>query len=188
MKVKGYLIRLSSTLCHLNKLNLITKLNYISAFLSGWIMLGLIFYNNYATGARYLFNAPPRGSTEISTYLIPVTVFLALAHTLEMKKHIFIELFITRLKIRSQIVLNLMTTIFISIFAAILVWKGTELSIDKFHEYSSTDIILPLFPFYIFVPIGGLLLLLQSIRDIKTYLISLIKRNSPNTTNKDSLS
>ena len=174
--LKGWLRRMGSILDSLTKLNMLTKINYGAAFLSAIIVFGLMIYNTYATGARYLFNAPPPGSTEISTFLIPVFVFLALAYTLEQERHVIVDMVISRLGIRKQLVLSVIATIFIAIFGAILVWKGTELSLGKISERSSTDLLLPLFPFYVFVPIGGLLLLLQSIRNIRTYVLSLTRR------------
>ncbi len=155
----------------------LTKINYLAAFLSGWIILGSVFYTSIATVARYLFNAPIPGSTEISTYLIPVIAFLAIAYTLDVGKHIIIDNLISRLKVRNQLVLNIITTIFIAICGAVLVWKGTELSLEKLEERSGSELMLPLFPFYIFVPIGGLLLFLQSIKNIRKYVLSLKKRN-----------
>jgi len=156
---------------------MLTKINYGAAFLSALMVFGLMVYNTYATGARYIFNAPPPGSTEISTFLIPVFVFLALAYTLEQERHVIVDFVISRLGIRKQLVLSVIASIFIAIFSVILVWKGTELGLGKISERSSSDLLLPLFPFYIFVPIGGLLLLLQSIRNIRTYVLSLTKRN-----------
>lgn len=156
---------------------MLTKINYLAAFLSGWIIFCLIFYNVYATIARYIFNAPPQGTTEISTYLIPVIAFLGLAYTLEVGKHIIVDPFISRLKMRTQLILNVITTFFIAIIGAIFVWKGIELNFEKFYEYSSSDLMIPLFIFYIFVPIGGLLLFLQSVRNIRNYIISLKRKN-----------
>jgi len=167
----------NSILSRLKKLNAFTKINYSAAFLSGWIILGLIFYNVYATVARYVFNAPPPGSTEISTYLIPVLAFLGLAYTLEVGRHIIVDPFINLLKMRTRLILNVITTIFILIFGAILIWKGIELNLEKFYERSSSELMLPLFIFYIFVPIGGLLLFLQSVRNIRNYMISLKRKN-----------
>ena len=163
---------------------MLTKINYLAAFLAGWIIFGLIFYNVYATIARYIFNAPPPGSTEISTYLIPVLAFLGLAYTLEVGRHIIVDPFINRLKVRTQLILNAITTIFIAIFGAILVWKGIELNLEKFYERSSSELMIPLFIFYIFVPIGGLLLFLQSIRNIRNYVISLKRKSFGSENNK----
>jgi len=163
----------------------LSKINYLAAFLSGWIIFGLIFYNVYATVARYVFNAPPPGSTEISTYLIPVLAFLGLAYALEVGKHIIVDPFINLLKKRTQLILNSITTIFIAIFGATLVWKGIELNLEKFYERSSSELMIPLFIFYIFVPVGGLLLFLQSIRNIRNYVTSLKRKDFGSESNNE---
>ena len=170
--------KIGSILNWLSKMEMLTKINYLAALVSAGIIFVLMVYNSYATCARYFFNAPPPGSTEISTYLIPVLVFLALAYNLETGHHVVVDVVIDRLKMRSQLRIKALTTVLIAFFGAILAWKGTELSLDKLHEVSSSEIELPLFPFYIFIPIGGLLLLLQSIRNIRTYILSMTKDNA----------
>jgi len=177
-KNKSYLRKIGSILNRLSEMKILTTINYFAALVSAGMIFGLMAYNAYATCARYFFNAPPRGSTEISTYLIPVLVFLALAYNLEVDRHVVVDMVIGRLRMRSQLILKGLTTILIAIFGAALTWKGVELSLDKLHEVSSSDLEFPLFPFYIFVPIGGLLLLLQSIRNIRIYVLSLTKMNS----------
>lgn len=152
---------------------MLTILNYYAAFMGAWIIFGLILFNVYAVVARYFFNAPVPGSTEISTYLIPVIAFLGLAYGLEVGSHIVVDIFVERLKKRTQLILNIIMTIFIIILGAILSWKGMEVSIEKFHERSSSELMLPLFIFYIWVPVGSLLLFLQAIRNIKGYVLSL---------------
>ena len=178
MTIGRRLRKISSIVHWLSELKALTKINYFAAGLSAAIIFGLMVYNTYATCARYFFNAPPPGSTELSTFLIPVTVFLALAYNLEAGKHIVVDVVVSRLRMRNQLILNVITTILIALFGAILVWKGTQLCFGKFYEVSNTEVRLPLFPFYIFVPIGGLLLLLQSIRNIRTYVLSLTKRDA----------
>jgi len=156
---------------------MLSKINKSAAFLSGIIIFGLMFYNVYATCARYFFNAPPKGALEISTYLIPVLVFIALAFTLEQGKHIMVDVLFSRLDKRKQLFLSILASILIALFSAILIWKGGKLSISKINEVSGSDLLLPLFPFYICLPIGGLLLLLQSIRDIKLSVLSLARKS-----------
>lgn len=154
---------------------MLSRMNYYSAFLGAWIIFGLILFNTYAVVARYFFNAPVPGSTEISTYLIPVIAFLGLAYALEEGSHIVVDIFVERLEKRTQLILNIIMTIFIIILGAMLTWKGMEVSIEKFHERSSSELMLPLFIFYIWVPVGSLLLFLQAMRNIKRYLVSLKK-------------
>jgi len=169
----GCLRRIGYILDNVTKLNMLTKINYVTAILGGILIIGLMFYNAYATCARYIFNAPPQGSTEISTLVIPVLTFLALAYTLEQERHIVVDVVINHLSIRNRLRLGIIANILIAIFGAILFWKGGELSLGKFHEVSSSDVMIPLFPFYIFMPIGGLLLFLQSIKNIRNHVLSL---------------
>ena len=155
----------------------LTTINRLAIALSGIIIFGLLIYNAYATCARYLFNAPPPGSTEISTFLIPVIVFLGLAHNLETDKHICVDVLLSRMSARKQAFLVILTTAFIAIIAAVLVWKGAALTLDKLDEVSDSDLRLPLFPFYIFVPIGALLLLLQAVKKMSIYFFESKRAN-----------
>lgn len=155
------------------RMSFLTTMNRIGVAASGVTILVLLIYNSYATCARYLFNAPPPGSTEISTFMLPVIVFLGLAHNLETDKHICVDVFVSRLTERRQTILAILTTILIAITAAVLVWKGTALCLDKIDEVSDSDLRLPLLPFYVSIPFGALLLLLESIRKLCLYTCTL---------------
>jgi TRAP-type C4-dicarboxylate transport system permease small subunit len=157
------------------RMPVLTAINRICIAASGIIILILLVYNSYATCARYLFNAPPPGSTEISTFMLPVIVFLGLAYNLETDKHICVDVFVYRMTAWKQTILMILTTALIALAAVILLWKGTILFLSKIGEVSDSELRLPLFPFYFFVPLGGLLLLLESIRKICFHFYTLIR-------------
>jgi TRAP-type C4-dicarboxylate transport system permease small subunit len=153
-----------------------TKANRIAAYISAFLILFLVLINSYNVVIRYIFNKPLPGVLDLSSTILPVVVFLGLGYVLGERKHIRMEIIHERLgATRTRAIVDIITTSFIAIFAAVFIWKGTELLIAKIHDYSSGDLHFPLFPFYIFVPIGSLLLLVQSLIHIKTYLSSLGK-------------
>ena len=103
-----------------------------------WFMLGSAFaicammlVTSFDVIMRYVFNRPTTWAMEISTYLIVVSVFLALAYVLRQEGHIRVELVLQRLKPRVQTVLLLITSFLSLIVFLTIAWYGTELFITS---------------------------------------------------------
>lgn len=156
---------------------LLTRLNVIAGLAGAFIIFGLMIYNSYATISRRFFHAAVPGVTEISSTLLPVMAFLAMAWDLEIGRHINIDLIVKRFSTQTQLVIRFVTALFILAFSVVAVWKGTQLAFDKLHDLlEAPGMQIPIFPFYAMVPIGGLLLLLQTIRNMRAYYLSVMGR------------
>lgn len=174
--LRSFLRRIESIMRSFSNLTFLSKINYCAAYLSGIIIFGLVLYNSYATCSRYFFNSPPAGSMEISTFMLPVLVFLGLSFVHERRRHIAVDVLVSHLTDRQRAFFSIFANVIVVLCVAVLVWKGTELAFEKLHESSSSEIMLPLFPFYIFLPLGSLLLFLQTIRNLSDDVFSLKKR------------
>ncbi|MBI4286716.1 MAG: TRAP transporter small permease [Chloroflexi bacterium] len=156
---------------------ILTRLNSAAGYLAAFIIFGLMLYNSYATVSRRFFHAPVPGVTEISSTLLPVMAFLAMAWDLEVGRHINIDLLVKRFGTQAQRIIRFVTSLFVLAFSVVAVWKGTELSIDKLHDLlEAPGVRIPIFPFYVIVPIGGLLLLLQTVKNMRSYYLSMMRR------------
>jgi TRAP-type C4-dicarboxylate transport system permease small subunit len=89
------------------------------------------------------------------------------AYILHLEGHVRVDLVVNRIpeKIRSG--LYLVTTLLVLVFCFMLAWKTWALAWDNLDTRSDSVVRLPLFPGYIIVFYGSLLLLLQSV--IKLY-------------------
>ncbi|MBI4284953.1 MAG: TRAP transporter small permease [Chloroflexi bacterium] len=142
---------------------MLSRLNIVTAGISAALIFGLGIYTFLSVFARYLFHKPFPDTVEWSGYVLVPIVFLGLAYTLEQRRHITIQFLTTRLGKRVRLALYIISIIFITIVALVFLWKGIELAGAKLHVRSMEGSIR-LFPFYVGVPVGGLLLLIQCLR------------------------
>ena len=144
-------------------IRIVQKTSDWAAFLSGFIIVFLIFANVYGVIMRYIFNAPVVWPLEISEFCMVFAVMLGTAHTLQKNAHVNINIFVERLSYKKQLVIACIMYALIAIFSTVLTVTSWELAWQKLYECTWSILRLPLFPGYIIVPIGGFLLLLQAI-------------------------
>lgn len=171
--------------------NKITKTGVIIKFyekLEYWCMLGAAFaivammlVTSYDVFMRYVFNSPTTWAMEISTYLITVSVFLALAYVLRQEGHIRVEIVFQRVKPRVQTMLLLITSFLSLIVFLTMAWYGTELVIKSIMEWELSNnaiVEIPLFPVRLFIPVGTLLLIVRLLLKIFDYMAQIRGHNS----------
>jgi TRAP-type C4-dicarboxylate transport system permease small subunit len=112
---------------------------------------------------RYVFANPLDWPLDVSEFLLVGAVFLGGAYTLQVDGHVNISIFFMRLSSSKQLALKCLHYVIILIFSFILIWKGWELAWDNLHARTSSISLLPLFPSYMIVPIGGFFLFLQAV-------------------------
>jgi TRAP-type C4-dicarboxylate transport system permease small subunit len=144
----------------------IDKICHLMGLVAGMIVVALCFFNAYAVIMRYVFNRPPHWALDVSEFLLVGTVLLGGAYALQVGAHANIPLFLDRCSPRSQLVLRCIGHGLAAIFGCLLIWKGWELAFDNLHAQTSSFSRLPLFPSYIIIPFGGMLLLLQAVSKI----------------------
>lgn len=141
----------------------LNKINRVVAGIAALMIFGLGVYTFLAVFARYLFRKPFPATVDWSGYLLVPIVFFGLAYTLQQRRHITIQFLTTRLGKRTRFTLYIISTIIVAVVALVFIWKGIELAAANVDVHSLEGDIW-LFPFYVVVPFGGLLLLVQCIR------------------------
>ncbi|MCP5155274.1 MAG: TRAP transporter small permease subunit [Ectothiorhodospiraceae bacterium] len=123
------------------------------------VMIGVIMYE---TVARYFFNAPTPWAHDVSGWLQVVYVFLGGAWALQRGYLVRVDIVFGRLSSRAQAVVDLtLSTVLFACFAAVVLWKGTNLALLslKMGETSATGVWKgPVYPAKAMVPLGMLLL------------------------------
>lgn len=128
----------------------------------------------YEVISRYFFNAPTLWSTELNIYLLCAYVLLSGGAIMQENGHVRVDLLWTTLSKRGQAVADIATSILLFAFCIALVWKGSDLAFRSLvdHRTSAEAMAWPLYPSQMTIPIGGLLLGMQSVaklwRDIST--------------------
>lgn len=143
------------------------------AILAGFLVLVLIVSNAYAVIMRYVLNSPLDWPLDFSEFLLVGAVFLGGAYTLQVDGHVNISLFFDAFSTRKRFFLKCCHYLAIVTFCVVLMIKGWELAWENLYARTTSISLLPLFPSYIIVPVGGFFLMLQTlakaIKNINTH-------------------
>jgi TRAP-type C4-dicarboxylate transport system permease small subunit len=116
---------------------------------------------------RYFFNKPQVWVIELSEYGLLYITFLAAGWVLQAKGHITIELVTERLKKKTQAFLSIVHNFLISGVSMVLIWSGIRVTWTYFSRgtYVPTILEVPTAAILVVIPVGGLLLFIQSLRE-----------------------
>ncbi len=117
---------------------------------------------------RYFFLAPTTWVLEISIILTLASVFLASGYALRENSHIQVDALTRRFSRRNQILLELICDVLIFAYCFVLTWKGAEIAFHSFrlNEVSPTVLNIPVVIPRSMLPLGGLLLLIELLRQM----------------------
>jgi TRAP-type C4-dicarboxylate transport system permease small subunit len=146
-----------------------------AALVSGLFITILMFITVYEVVMRYFLRLPTGRTQEVEQYYLLVgAVFFGIGFTLLEEGHVAVDLLVSKLPPRVQLVMEgIIASIVIIAFAVLLIWGGVVLAVR--HQTATTPVTaMPLVIGYILIPIGSFLLLFQAvIRLIKK--ISLVR-------------
>ena len=144
------------------------KLNKVGGALGGIFILVMGIIVTYEVMMRYVFRAPTTWVLEISIYLTIGSVFLGGGYALKEKMHISVDVITRHFSQRNQVLLQIMCLFITGIYCVVLTWFGAEMALTSLRlgEVSTTVLEIPVVIPHSFVPIGGVLILLEVIRQI----------------------
>lgn len=140
----------------------IKSVSFSAALIGGITLFVMCLTVTYSVFSRYVLRNPIPELNEASQYMMLIMVFLGTAYTLWIEGHVKAELLINRLRPQIRDRLLLINYFFCLFWSIVLVWKTTEMTYQSFQMgfRSSGATGWYLFPFYIWVPLGCLLLCL----------------------------
>lgn len=107
---------------------------------------------------------PVPGALELSSYMLAVFVLLGLAYTQQVRGHVGVSMFTSRLPIKARALLNILTTLLSLFVIGVLCWQGWVVGLE---EVSVSDMLrIPQMPFRMLVAAGAFFLCLELIVDI----------------------
>jgi len=119
----------------------------------------------YEVIMRFVFRAPTMWVPEISGLLTNVAAFLLVAYTLQEKGHTRVDFVTSHLSPGAVFLLELFTTALGILLCLILTWYGAKMALGAYAmEELSQTLQIPLWIPQAFVPLGGLLMLLELLR------------------------
>lgn len=122
--------------------------------------------------ARLLFNRPQAWVVDLSEYSLLFITFLGAAWVLKRDGHVKMDLVLTQLKPRAQLVMSIITSIIGTIICLALTWYGTRTTWNAFQLglRTATVMELPRGPIFAVIPVGSFLLFVQYLKITYGYL------------------
>ena len=146
----------------------VRKLVKVSGVGGALLLLIVMGVTTYEVVMRYIFNSPTTWSLEISVILTLWATFLGIAYTLQQGGHTSVDLVINRLSPRKRKAIRICIYLFMLLFSIFLTWTSLFPAIEAYliNEVTQSYTRTPLFILMIPVPIGGILLILEIVREL----------------------
>lgn len=126
---------------------------------------------------RYFFNAPILGSVELAEYFMVVTGFFGLAWCAVKKGHVKVDLILSHLPPRLQVIIGSITLILGLTVVPLVAWRGfTQARYAQLAKTASDLLKIPTYPFYIVLGLGYALLLLVMVTLLAESIAKAAKR------------
>lgn len=103
---------------------------------------------------------------EFSEYNLLFITFLGTAWLLKKEGHVKMDIVLTRLNLKNQLLVNSVTSILGAILCLVIAWSGAEVAWDHLQRglHQPTLIAPPDFPIFLIIPVGSFLLFIQFLR------------------------
>jgi len=154
----------------------IQTVNRFIAGVSGFFLIPLMIITAIDVVGRDIFNHPIPGTVELSQYMLAIFILLGLAYAQQMKAHVAVSIFTSRLPHRAHLILNIITTLLCVFISCVLIWQGWVVGIE---EKAVSDMLrVPQYPFRLLVAIAAFLMCLELLIDFGDSLKELVGRSS----------
>jgi len=136
------------------------------AFLAGILFTFLMFIVVTEVISRTFLNRPIMWVLETSEYIMLCGTFLAAAWLLKREGHVRLDIVLSRLKPRDRAILNIVNSIMLIIVCLLLVWFGTETTVDHFQRgiMEVRQYETPKFILLAVIPLAGVLLFFEAVK------------------------
>jgi TRAP-type C4-dicarboxylate transport system permease small subunit len=151
----------------------IQKLNGFIAGAGSIFLIPLMLITACEVLTRNLLNRPIAGVVEISEYMLSIFILLGLAYTQQVKAHVGVSLFLSRLPLRGQFILNLIATLLSLFIFSLLAWQGWVVGIKE--RTVSEMLRIPQYPFRLLVSVAAFLLCLELLIDFINLIRKFVK-------------
>jgi len=154
----------------------IHKLNRFIGGVGAWFLIPLMIITAVDVVSRDVFNHPIPGTVELSQYMLAVFILLGLAYAQQVKAHVAVSLFTSRLSRPIQLSLNILGTLLCLLISFIIAWQGWVVGIE---EKTVSDMLrVPQYPFRLLVALAAFLMCLELLIDLGDSLRKLVGRSS----------
>lgn len=140
----------------------------VTVFLAGVLLMLVTLFVSWSVTIRYLGYKPPVWVIQYTEYALLWITFLGAGWLLREKGHIRIDTLISRLNPKAIRWLEMFSDILGLAVSLVIFWVGTTNTIDLYARdiMDVKAVTLPMFALFAVIPFGGLLLLVQFVRDL----------------------
>lgn len=143
----------------MNIKKLIQKINFYVCAVGMFLLIPLMLLTTSDVVGRKFFAKTIPGAFELSEYILAIFILLGAAYTQQVKGHVGVSFFTSRLSQRGEALCQMVTTLLSMLIIAGVVWQGMIKGIE---ERTVSDMLrIPQYPFRLLVPIGGFLLWIE---------------------------
>lgn len=148
--------------------NLLNRINEAGAIISGIALLLMMAMGALDVFLGKVFNMPIPGTFEATEAFMVMSAFMAIAYNQQVRGHIKVELFTSRLSRKLQTKFEAFNYCLSAIFFFLLAWQGWKFGLEslQIREYESGLIAFPVYPAKLLLALGVSMMTLQSLRDL----------------------
>lgn len=148
----------------------VENLSKVSGKIASFMVIPLTLVVVYTVIMRRFFGNSPDWGFEVTIFIFGIMILLMGADTLRTKGHITVDVIQPLIKGKASLILSIFVNLLIVITSFFLLIKGFELAIESTrimeHSAHQTSFNPPIWWFKWFIPIGALLLWLQSLVEL----------------------
>lgn len=137
------------------------KLERIFALISGLAVFSLMILAVISVGGRNAFNSPVDGYVDWIEQAMPLIAFMGISYVMREGDHIRMDMLVGQLNGRALYVVELLTTLIVLLFMALMVWgswahfeRSFDFASPMWSRDSSMDIGLPIWPAKLMAPVA----------------------------------
>lgn len=141
--------------------------NNFGALLAKVLLAFLVLSITFTVVTRYFFNFVPKGLFEIWEYCLLWIPFLGAAWLLKREGHVDMDILLTHVKPKVQIIINTITSVLCTITCLALTWFSALTTLKAYQSgiiQIRGELFMPEYIILIIIPIGSALLFVQFLR------------------------
>lgn len=147
--------------------------------MAGMVMLLILMLLTCADVIGRKFFSPVPGAFELSQHMFTIFGLLGLAFVQQVEGYITVDIFVNRMPLRAQLVLDIITTLLSLFIVSFIVWQGwLEAIVSLKGGTASAILYIPEFPFRFLLPVGGFFLFLELLFKLITTIGKVAKMTS----------
>ena len=152
----------------------IQRVNFYFCSVGMFLLIPMMLLTSFDVIGRSFDIRPMMGTVELSEYMLLVFLISGLAYTQQAKGHVRVTFFVSRLPLRLQMLLSMLTTFLSLCISAILAWQSFVAGLEN---HTVSDMLrIPQAPFRLLIPFAALLLCLEFLFDLTDSAKKLLRR------------